>query len=314
MATQTLAQAALLINDEIVRGVAEDIITINPIFSFMPFVGYEGQAIMVNRELALGGADHFAVGATINTTAKAAATFTRQSFAAIKIIADAEMDGLVQATSEGGGVDQLAIEISSKAKNIGRKFQTGMATGTGASPQMNSLHSLCSAAQYTTAATTQTLSFALLDELCDLIKAKDGQIDWLMMPARTLRSLKILYRALGGTTPTHVVNMPDGTTRIVHLYEDIPVFKNEYLSVVETLNGGALTGGVLTSVWGGVWDDGSRKVGLAGIHPVKVPAGIVVEPIGMKETRDESIWRLKQYANIALFNRRGLARLTSISD
>jgi hypothetical protein len=52
-----LAQAALLINDEIVRGVAEDIITVNPIFSYMPFYGYEGQAIVVNRELTLGG-DH----------------------------------------------------------------------------------------------------------------------------------------------------------------------------------------------------------------------------------------------------------------
>ena len=54
MATQTMAEAARLINNEIVRGIAEDIITINPIFSYMPFVGYEGQAIIVNRELALG--------------------------------------------------------------------------------------------------------------------------------------------------------------------------------------------------------------------------------------------------------------------
>jgi len=314
MATQIMAQAALLINDDLVRGLAEDIITLNPIFSFMPFTGYDGQAILVNRELTLGGADQFAVGATINSTAKKAATFTQQTFSAIKIIADAELDGLVQATSMGDGVDQMAIEISSKAKNIGRKFQQGMATGSGTAPQMNSLHSLCSTAQYTTAATTQALTFALLDELCDLVKSKDGQVDFIMMPARTLRSLKVLYRALGGTTPTHVLEMPDGTTRVVHMYEDIPVFKNEYLSVVELLNGTALTGGALTSVWAGVWDDGSNKVGLAGIHPSRVPFGIQVERVGFKVDHDEDVWRLKQYANIALFNRRGLARLTSISD
>jgi hypothetical protein len=189
-----------------------------------------------------------------------------------------------------------------------------MATGTGTSPQMNSLHSLCDATQYTTAHTTQALSFLLLDELLDLVKSKDGEVDWIQMPARTLRALKVLYRNLGGTMPTQVIAMPDGTNRTMHLYEDIPVFKNEYLSVVETANGAALTGGVLTSVWAGCWDDGSQKVGLAGIHPAAVPGGIMVHPIGYKETKDEEIWRIKQYANIALFNRKGLARLPSISN
>lgn len=314
MATQTLPQAALLINNEIVRGVAEDFITLNPIFSFLPFMGYEGQAIVVNRELTLGGVGVSAVGVTLTSTMKTAATFTQKSFRATKLIADAEMDGLVQAQSVSAGVDQVAIEISSKAKNLGRQFQTGMATGTGSSPQMNSLHSLCSTSQYTTASTTQVLSFALLDELLDLVKTKDGECDFLMMPARTLRALKVLYRALGGTTPTHVLEMPDGTKRTIYLYEDIPVFKNEYLPVVETANAAAITGGALTSVWAGVWDDGSQKIGLSAIHPISVPAGIVVHPVGYKEDHDEEIWRLKQYANMALFNIKGLARLTSISN
>ena len=314
MATQTLAQAALLIQNELVKGVAIDIVSINPIFSFMPFIGYDGQGIIVNRELVLGMADELAVGGTITTTMKKASTFTRKTFLATKIIGDAEMDGLVQAQSMSAGVDQTALEISLKAKKVGRLFQQGMATGTGTTPQMNSLHSMCDAAQYTTAATTQVLSFLLLDELADLVKAKDGEVDWIQMPARTLRSLKVLYRALGGTMPTQVLKMPDGTSRTMYMYEDIPVFKNEYLPVVETLNAGAISGGVLTSVWAGCWDDGSQKVGLAGIHPASVPGGIMVHPIGYKETKDEEIWRIKQYANIALFNRKGLGRLTSISN
>ena len=313
--TQSLAEAKRLINNEIVAGVAEDIITLNPIYSFLPFMGYDGQAIIYNREVALGGAEVSAVGVTLTSTMKTAATFTRITFTATKLIADTHMDGLVQAQSVSAGVDQVAIEISSKAKNIGRQFQQGWATGTGTSPQMNSFHSLCMVdTQYTTAATTQVLSFALLDELLDLVKSKDGEVDFIVMPARTLRALKILYRALGGTTPTHVLEMPDGTKRTIYMYEDIPVFKNEYLSIVETLNGDALTGGALTSVWAGVWDDGSQKVGMAAIHPSSTPAGLVVHPVGVNPDHDEDIWRVKQYANMALFNRRGLARLTSISD
>ena len=310
MASQTLAEAAKLINNEIVMGVAQDIISINPMYSVLPFTPYDGQAILVNRENALGDAGVYAVDATI--THKAAATFTQVPFTATKLIGDAEMDGLVRAQSSSAGVDQVAVEISSKAKSIGRLFQTGIATGTGVSPQMNSLHSLCDSGQYTTASAGQALSFALLDELCDLVKAKDGQVDWIMMPNRTMRAYKVLLRALGGTPADWIVTLPDGRTTIS--YEGIPIFKNEYLSVAETANGAALTGGALTSVWAGVFDDGSQKVGISGIHPASVPAGIVVEPIGAMEAKDTTIWRVKQYANFVNFNRRGVARLTSINN
>lgn len=310
MASQTLAEAAKLINNQIVAGVAEDIISINPLFDVLPFIGYEGQAIVVNRESTLGDSAHYAVDATI--TAKAAAAYDQSTFSATKLIGDAEMDGLVQIQSQGAGVDQVALEISSKAKSIGRLFQTGMAQGTGSSPQMNSFDTLIDSTQFTTASSTQVISFTLLDELLDLVKSKDGQVDFIMMPARTIRAYKVLLRALGGTPADWVVTLPGG--RKVISYEGIPIFKNEYLSITETPNGGCLTGGALTSVWAGCFDDGSEKIGIAGIHPVKAPAGVVVEKVGPQEAKDSSIWRVKQYANLANFNRKGLARLTSISN
>lgn len=310
MASQTLAEAAKLIQNQVARGVAEDIISINPFFDLLPFVGYTGQALLVNRENALGDAGFYDVDATI--THKAAASLTQVPFSATKLIGDAEMDGLVQAQSASAGVDQVAVEISSKAKSIGRLFQTGIATGTGVSPQMNSLHSLCDSGQFTTASAGQAISFALMDELLDLVKSKDGVVDFIMMPARTIRSYKVLLRALGGVPADWVVKLPGGRTTIA--YEGVPIFKNEYLSIVETANGAALTGGALTSVWAGCFDDGSEKVGVAGIYPEGVPAGVVVEPIGAQESKDSKIWRVKQYANFASFNRRGIARLTSINN
>lgn len=313
MASQTLAQAKLFINNEIVTGVVEDIISVNPIYNLLPFQSYQGQAILVNREVTLGTSEVLAVDTTIS--AKAAATFTQASYSATRLIGDVELDALVQLQSSGAGVDQLAIEISSKAKSIARLFQTGMATGTGTSPQMNSLHSLCDSSQYTTATggtTSQALSFALLDELLDLVKAKDGQVDWLMMPARTLRSYRVLLRALGGVTADEVITFPDG--RSVMGYSGIPIFKNEFLSVAETADGGALTGGAMTSVWAGCFDDGSSRVGISAIHPESAPAGVTVKVVGDMETKDSSLVRVVQYANMVNFNRRGLARLTSISN
>jgi hypothetical protein len=312
MATQTLAEAAKLINDDIIQGVAEDIITTSPIWNVMPWTGYDGQGLIVNRENALGDAQHLAVGDTI--TAKSAASFTQSTFTAVTTIGDAELNGLVAAQSSSGGVDQMAIEVSSKAKSVGRKLQTGLATGDGSSPNLNSLHSLCDSSQFTTASAGQALSFELLDELLDLVKAKDGEVDFIAMPGRTIRSYKALVRALGGVDETMAFTMPNGTTRTVSVYEGTPIFQNDYLSVVETANGAALTGGALTSVYAGCWDDGSEKVGVSMIHPNGVPAGIAVEEVGAAETKDELIVRVKSYSNFAMFNRRGLARLTSINN
>jgi hypothetical protein len=312
MATQTLVEAAKLINNEIVQGVAEDIITTNPVWQVMPWTGYEGQALLVNRENALGDAQHLAIGGTI--TAKAAATFTQVPFTAVTTIGDAEMNGLVQAQSSSAGVDQTAVEVSSKAKSVGRLLQTGIATGTGVSPQLNSLHTLVDATQYTSASAGQAISFALLDELLFKVKSKDGEVDWLMMPARTVTSFRSLVRALGGITETMIFTMPNGRTRTVDTYNGIPIFTNDYLSVLETANGAALTGGALTSVYAGVWDDGSQKVGVSMIHPMSVAAGIQVEQVGVAETKDETIVRVKSYSNFASFNRRGVARLPSINN
>ena len=310
MATQTLAQAALFIDDQIVKGIVQDFIDINPLFDVLPFTGYSGQAMVLNRELTLGTVELQEVGDTI--TAKTPATFTQQTFTATRLIGDAEMDNLVQAQSISDDVDQTAIEIQSKAKNIARTFQQGMATGDGSAPNMNSFHSMCDATQYTTASAGQALSFALLDELCDLVKSKNGTVDFLMMPARTIRSYKALLRGLGGTPADWVVELPGGR-KVIH-YEDIPIFKNEFLSVTETANGAALTTGALTSVWAGCFDDGSGKVGIAGIHPISVPAGIQAYYVGEAEDADMEIYRVKQYANFALFNRKGLARLPSINN
>lgn len=312
MATQTLAEAQKLINNQIISGVAEDIITTSPIWNVMPWTGYEGQAILVNRENALGDAQHLAVGGTI--TAKTAAAFTQASYTAVTTIGDAELNGLVAAQSSSAGVDQMATEVSSKAKSVGRLLQTGIATGTGVSPQLNSLHTLVDPSQYTTASAGQAISFALLDELLDLVKAKDGEVDWIMMPARTLRSYKALVRALGGINEVMTFTMPNGTTRNVSVYEGIPIFQNDYLSVTETANGAALTTGALTSVYAGCWDDGTQKVGVSMIHPMGTDVGITVENVGAAETKDESILRVKSYSNFVQFNRRGTARLPSINN
>jgi hypothetical protein len=315
MATQTLAELEKLFSKDINRAIAQDIIEVNPLFDMLPFTGYVGPAIIVPREDVIGDAQALAVGGTI--TANNPAVYDDSSiFKATTLIGSVEMNGLVQAQSVSAGGDQLAQEVSSKAKGVGRLFQQGIASGTGTAPVMNSLHSLCDATQYTTASAGQPLSFELLDELADLVKAKDGQVDWMIMSRRTMRSLRTLMRAMNGNTLEHIEMPmgPGGVRRTVLAYSGIPVFVNDHLSVTETANGAALTGGALTSVWAGVFDEGSRRVGVSAIYPAGSSAGIQFEQVGKKVDADEQVYHVKWYTNLALFNRRGLARLPSINN
>ena len=277
----------------------------------MPWTGYAGQAILVNRENALGDAQHLAVGGTI--TAKAASTAIQVPYTAVTTIGDAEMNGLVQAQSLSGGVDQLMAEVSSKAKSVGRLLQTGMASGTGSSPQLHSYHTLTDASQFTTASAGQALSFELLDELLDLVKAKDGEVDYLLANGVQLRKYRALVRALGGVNETMAFDMGNGRTRNIDVYNGIPMFQNDYITSTETANGAALTTGALTSMYAGCFDDGSMKIGQSMIHPDGIPVGIQVDQVGLAEAKDESITRVKSYSNFVNFNRRGLARLTSLT-
>lgn len=322
MASQTLVEAAKLINNEIVRGVAEDIIDLNPWFAMLPFDGYDGQSVTINREddTAFDGVGFVNTRAVGDTTPSDAMKFKNFSYSATKIIGDAQVDDLVQAQSLSAGVDQVAVEIASKTKAVGRRFQIGMAEDEASGADMNSLHYLAKAAgfgaagRYNACATGGNIAFIDIDTCFENVKAKQGIVDWGLANAYQVRAVKALMRAAGGTTADWIMNIPfvDGRNRSVIAYEGTPIFRNDHLLATETADGVLLTTGALTSLWAGCWDDGTRRVGVAGIYPSSVPAGIVVESVGARETLDERIWRIKWYANFAVYNFQGLARLTDL--
>jgi hypothetical protein len=310
MAIMTLTEARKYVRDELIQGIVEDIISVNPFFSLLPFTSYEGHGIIANREKTLADVDVYAVNAEI--TARNVSEVEQKSFTATKIIGDADIDSLIQIQSKTGGVDLMANEISSKAKSIGRKLQQSLITDDGISPNLNSLHTLIDSTQVIGGSSGAAISFDLLDQLLDLVSAKDGKVDFIMMSPRTFRSYKTLLRALGGATPEWQVELPDGRYTIG--YEDIPIFKNPFIPITETAQAAALTGGALTSVWAGCFDDGTLKTGFSAIHPSAAPAGIEVELIGKNVNKDSETFRVKQYVNYAIFNRRALARLTSVNN
>ncbi len=305
MASVTLAESAKLSQDMLISGVIENVVTTNPIFQFLPFTDIEGNALTYNRENALGDAQFAGVGTTI--TAKAAATFTQVTTPLTTIVGDAEVNGLIQAT-RSNITDQKATQIASKAKSIARQYQNTMITGDGTSNSFTGLASLCSAGQKVATATDgSALSFDLMDQLLDLVKAKDGEVDFLMMPSRTLRAYYTLLRALGGAGIGEVIQLPGGKS--LPGYRGVPIFRNDWIPV----NGTKGSGTALTNVYAGCFDDGSGKVGVAGLNAMG-SAGIRIKEVGEKETADETITRLTWYTSLALFSDLALASIIGITN
>lgn len=307
MASVTLAESAKLSQDLLVAGVIENVVTVNPIYQIMPFDQIEGNALAYNRENALGDVQTLGVGDTI--TAKAAATFTQVTALLKTLIGDAEVDHFIQTTRSNHN-DQKAVQIASKAKSLGRKYQDLFINGNDSTDAnaFDGLLQIVSASQKTTpSANGDALSFAILDELLDKVNAKDGDVDFIMMNSRTLRSYFALLRALGGASIGETVTLPGG--RQQPGYRGTPIFRNDYIPINQTR--GSSTSA--TTIFAGCWDDGSRKVGITGLTPM-VNSGIFVSDVGEAEAKNELITRVRFYCGLAVFSDLALAAAPGITN
>lgn len=304
MASVTLAESAKLTQDDLVAGVIENVITVNQMYEMVPFRGITGNSLAYNRENVLGDVQFLGVGGTI--TAKAAATFTKVNSNLTTIIGDAEVNGLIQAT-RSDYTNQEAAQVASKAKSAGRQFATSFITGDGTGDSFSGLISLCPAGQtLATAANGEALSFTRMDELLDAVIAKDGQVDFMTMHSSRVRAYKALIRGLGGVTADDVYELPSGKQIIA--YSGVPIFRNDYIPTNQVRGS---SGAVCSTMFAGCWDDGSDKVGITGITADQ-SAGLVVEDVGISQTKDETITRVKWYVGLALFSEKAIAMAPGI--
>jgi len=306
MASVTLVESAKLTTNMLLAGVIQNIYTINQFYQVLPFKGIEGNALQYTRENALGDSQFATVGDTI--TAKAAGTFTSVTAPLTTLLGDAEVNGMIQAT-RSDRISQKAVQIASKAKSISRQYQQTMITGDGTSNTFQGLISL--ATDSGQAASTGTnggaLSFTIMDDMLSRVVDKDGQVDYIIMNVRTINSYKALVRSLGGITADDVYTLPTGKTIIA--YGGVPIFRNDYIPITQTKGSGSAQ----TTIFAGTLDDGSEKVGISGLTASQA-AGLVIEDVGIHQSRDETITRVKWYCGFALFNTKGLAWADGITN
>lgn len=307
MASLTLVEAAKLQQNPLISGVIESIVTVNQMYQYLPFDQIIGNALLYNREDAIGGVAPIGIGGGSNaipSAAKTPATFTPITTPLKAIIGDALVDHFIE-TTMGIQNSQRAVQISSKSKGLGREFQRQFILGDSTVDplEFDGIRKLTPVSQVI-AGGSLDLSFDYLDQLMSLVKAKDGQVDFLMLPDIGLRKYRQLLRALGGATVNEVKTMPDGS--MVDMYRGVPMFRNDWIPVVN--GGGAVR---TTDVYAGTLDDGSRKVGISGLTS-QTQSGIFVSYVGEAEQSNDTITRLRFYASVAVFTELGLARLDTI--
>ena len=90
-------------------------------------------------------------------------------------------------------------------------------------------------------------------------------------------------------------------------------FSESAKEIVSKRNQAAMTA-ASNAVFAGTLDDGSMSHGISGITAANEAAGMQVEEVGISETKDETITRVKWYCGLALFSLKGLAALKGVTN
>jgi hypothetical protein len=304
MPSLTLVEAQKLQQNPLISGVIESIVTVNNMYQFLPFDQIVGNALSYNRELAIAGVAPLGVGGGSNSIpagAKTSATVTPVTTPLKAIIGDALVDHFVQ-TTMGTQNDQKAVQLASKSKAMGREFQRQLILGDeGTNPlEFDGLQELLPSTSSQYAAVSGAFTIEVLDQAISMVKSKDGQVDFMMMPDLAIRKYFKLLRGLGGANITEVRTLPNGQQ--IPIYRGVPIFRNDWIPI---------DGNDVTDIYAGCFDDGSRKVGLAGLTS-QSNTGVFVTEVGEAEDTNDTITRVRFYTGLALFSELGMARMALV--
>lgn len=299
-------EAAKLSNNDLVRGVIEEIITRDSMFNLLPFVQTNGKAYVYNRENTISEGNFLNVD---DAVPEGAATFTEVTTNLRILAGDVDVDKFLMETM-GDTNDQLSTQIALKAKALGRKAMRSFTIGTLADDSTKGFDGLLTLAKAVTAQNiTQLtagtagaeLTLAKLDELVDLVP---NGVDALIAHPYTIRKYKQLLRTSGSGTDAVMLQLPNfGKPVLTH--NGIPFIENEWMPLNETQ--GTSTG-ICTSILAVRLNEMDGYHGLYG----GPSAGIRIEEIGTVQNKDAYRIRVKWYLGAALKSTKSVGLLKGI--
>ena len=295
-------EAEKLSNNDLLRGVIEEVIDKEDLFAVLPFVKTDGKAYVYNRENGVVEAEFLDPN---DIVPEGAAQFT-EVVTKVRILAhDVDVDKFLSGTMSDT-TEQVAVQLAAKAKGLARKFRKTLVIGdnTANPKEFDGLQVLVAAngaAQNISAGTNGgALTLGLLDELLDSVP---NGADVLLMRPGTIRAFRALVRQAGGNTAVDLMIEDFGKPMLTH--NGVPILENEFIPTVA--QGTAPTTCSVYAIRLNETD------GLHGLY-AGPNAGMVVEPIGTVQNKDAFRWRVKWYAGLALKSTRSASRLVGITN
>lgn len=296
------AEAEKLSENDLVRGVIEEVIDRDELFAVLPFVKSDGKAYLYNRE---NGVVEAAFLDPNEAVPEGAASFTEVT-TKLRILAhDVDLDKFLTGTMSDAQ-SQVAIQLAAKAKGLGRKFRRTLITGDNAtnSKEFDGILQLVAdtADQNISAGTNgNALTLSMLDELLDAIP---NGADALIMRSGTIRAYRALLRLAGGNTAAEFMNANFGKPMLHH--NGVPILVNDFIP-------GDVDQGTsqnTCSIFAARFNEDDGLHGLYGGDS----AGMVVEDIGTVQNKDAHRYRVKWYSGLALKSTKSLARVVGVTN
>jgi HK97 family phage major capsid protein len=292
-------EAAKLSQEDMVRGIIEELIDTDELYLMLPYTQTEGKAYVYNREKALAGGSWVDPNATVT---ESASTFTEVTTQLRILIGDVDVDKFLNGVQSDEN-SQLAIQIASKIKGMSRQFRQALITGDTANKQFDGVAKLVTPEQQIVAgANGSALTFSLLDDLVDRVETG---ADALIMRKGTFRAYKALLRAAGGTTPQMIEIENFGV--MIPSHDGTPILINDFIPG-DVAQG---TEDETCSIYAVRFDEAN---GLHGLFGGQGAAGFVVEELGTVQNKDAMRTRIKAYLGLALKSTKSLAALKGITN
>lgn len=295
------AVAETLSQEDMLRGVIEEIIHRDDLLGLMPFSRTDGKALVYIREKTNSEGTFLEV----NDVVPEGTSDVEEVTTKLRIIAgDVDVDKFLNETMSDKN-SQLAIQIAMKAKGMATTFRRALVVGNN-TVDAKSFDGIAKMVKDTgnyfeAGVNGSAVSLAMLDELIDKLSGR--RPDALMMRTGTLRALKALWRAAGGNTGGML--QIDNFGLSVPQHDGIPIIVNDFIPTVA--QGTAPT---TCSIYALRLNEADGLHGLYGGES----AGIRVEDIGTVQNKDATRTRLKWYCGLALKSTKSLAAVVGITN
>ena len=311
----TLAQYQLLTTDAMVNGVFDNILTTSEIAPFLQFETHEGNALLYDRELTLPTTSFNVVGGTWVDTEP---TYSQKSASLTTLGTQSPLDQFAAQTKSDIN-SQLATLVSKMAKSVARKIEDKLITGEpeATATEFEGVDSLVRADTRMMAmddgavdgpgSAETELTQDRLDSFLDM--SEGGNWDAIVSNKTMRRKATSIARSAGSGVQLGTIDM---FGQKIMTYDGIPWVIDDYITNAEQYNdSGTWPSSTATTIF--ALKFGKEKGGLSLIHngPVLEPQ---LQDIGIKETKNERLYRLVVYTQTVLWSKFGAAALGGIDS